>query len=41
MTSQRPPRNVQKFQIAKTFIKNDKIQDLIDHKRIDERRDAK
>jgi hypothetical protein len=41
MALQRPPRNIQKHQVAKTFIEGDEIQDLTNHKQIDEQKDTK
>ncbi len=41
MALQHQPHNIHKHQVAKTFVEGDKIQDLTNHKWIDEHGDAK
>jgi hypothetical protein len=41
MALQSPPCNIQKCQVAKVLIEGDNIQDLTNHKQIDEWGDAK
>jgi hypothetical protein len=41
MALQHPPRNIHKRQVAKMLVEGDNIQNLTNHKRIDERGDVK
>jgi hypothetical protein len=41
MVPQHPPHNIKKCQVAKTIVEGNKIQDLTNHKQIDERGDSK
>jgi hypothetical protein len=41
MAPQHPPHNVQKRQLAKALVEGNEIQDLTNHKQIDEQGDAK